>query len=52
MSTVSRKRGALSSTGMPKALNSPTANPRPAPQFTRPPESTSSSATSSASRSG
>ena len=44
--------GAVSSRGTPNASNSPRSNPRPAPQFTRPPVSTSSSATSSANRSG
>jgi hypothetical protein len=52
ISTASRKRSALCSTVTPKALNSAGAKPRPAPQLTRPPDSMSSSATSSASLSG
>ena len=52
ISTHSRKRSELSSTGTPKASNSERSNPRPAPQLTRPPESTSIIATSSARRSG
>src|SRR5579871_2089096 len=47
ISTVSRKRDALSCGGMPKASNSTRAKPRPAPQLTRPPDRMSSSATSS-----
>ena len=52
ISTASRKREVLSSGGTPKFSNSTRAKPRPAPQLTRPPDSTSSSATSSARRSG
>ena len=51
-STASRNRAAVSSSGTPKESNSSRSKPRPAPQFSRPPVSTSSSATSSANRSG
>ena len=52
ISTASRKRSWLSSIGTPKVRNSRASKPRPAPQLTRPPLSTSSRAISSARRSG